>query len=238
MTQLVDDQGKIKFEGLRFMVVDDQPFVRHIVREAVLSVGVNDVVQAENGGEALKIMAGYSVANEKLNDISTAPGTYSQKLGAFDCIFADFNMRPVNGLNLLAAIRTGKARIPRATPVIVLTGHSDDHLVSASIALDASGFIVKPASRNTLLERARRAMTRPINLRSSQEYALVTIPGAAKGEYFAAERSAQPAEPKKLQVKDILNATQVTLGQLKEGQVWPATSSAPPGRCWYMMGRN
>jgi len=95
--------------------------------------------------------------------------------GKFDCIVTDFNMAPLNGLHLLKAIRTGDAGCARDTPVLLLTGFSDDHLIASALNLDVNAFVLKPISRVAFNEKLSRVLMRPITLEAPEAYAAVDI---------------------------------------------------------------
>jgi len=163
--------------GYHFLVVDDQEFVRHIVREALVSSGVRDIETAINGEEAIELIKARSETNPVDSVGPVKPGTISDSVGGFDCVVTDFNMQPVTGLQLLQDIRTGNTGAPRDTPVALLTAHSDAYLVASALALDVNAFVLKPVSRFDLLTRVVRAMKNYSNPKSIAEYTDEVIPG-------------------------------------------------------------
>lgn len=156
-------------DQLRFLVVDDQPFIRQIVRQALASAGVVDVENARNGADAIEKIRSAVTARSSRKEAGASPKR-------FDCVIMDLNMDPLNGIYVLKAIRTGTSGAPRDTPVVILTAHSDDNLVAAGLALDANEFIIKPVSRDGLLSRVRRATSRKFTLKPKKEYAVVEVP--------------------------------------------------------------
>ena len=89
---------------------------------------IDDIVQASNGEDALKILEGGLI-----------------KLVLLDCV-----MPKMDGLEVLKAIRENP-KIAR-TPVILVTGHADEHIIAKarSPELHADGIIAKPLSLATL----------------------------------------------------------------------------------------
>jgi CheY-like chemotaxis protein len=164
-------------EGFHFLIVDDQEFVRHIVREALVSTGVRNIATAINGEEAIQLIQARA-DGKRVDEIGKVPpGTISRATGGFDCVVTDFNMQPVTGLQLLKSIRAGETNAPRDTPVALLTAHSDDHLVACALALDVNAFVVKPVSRIDLLTRVVRALRHVTDLKPASAYAMEEIPG-------------------------------------------------------------
>lgn len=93
-----------------------------------------------------------------------------------DCIISDFNMTPVNGLQFLSAVRTGSlASIPRDQQFILLTGHGEIEVVRAARTLDVSGYVVKPVALKTLAQALQRAFSRPVPLKTANEYEAIKL---------------------------------------------------------------
>lgn len=139
------------FSRYRFLVVDDSAQVRQIVAAMLKRCHAKDILQAGSGSEALGLLA--------------------NNLYEIDCVLCDWNMEPVDGLSLLAAVRTGGiSKVPRDARVVMLTGHSEFEVVRAAIALDATAFIVKPVSMETLVKTLSAALARKIDLKPEAHY--------------------------------------------------------------------
>src|SRR5262249_2017601 len=87
-----------------------------------------------------------------------------------------FMMPNVNGLQLLKAIRTGRARCRRDLPVAMLTAVSDQDLVGAALALDVNAFLLKPASVQALSQRIARMLEEPPLVQEPAVYEAVAVP--------------------------------------------------------------
>jgi len=160
----------------RFLVVDDEVFSMDIVRRMLMSLGAT-VVGAENGEAAIEVLK--------------APEPVS-------CIITDFNMPKMNGLELLKAIRTGIAGVTREVPVVMLTGHADTDLVGTALALDASGFIVKPVSQKVLAERLERVLAEPPQIRPPLAYKVIqalTLDDILREARSEPSESPKPSKP-------------------------------------------
>ena len=165
----MEENKFLNAQQMRILVVDDQPFIRQIVRDSLTSAVVGEVLDSPNGAEPIERIR--AVATARLSKSTTGPEETE-----FACVITDFNMKPLNGIHVLKSIRTGGSGAPRNTPVVILTGHSDDRLVAAGRALDANGYVVKPVSRDELLSRVIQATNRPIDLKSPEEYGKVEVP--------------------------------------------------------------
>ena len=123
---------KTDLSSYSILLVDDLTFTRQMVSKLLNSMGNPTIHLAEDGDEALGVL-------HKNPDV--------------DFVISDFKMPKLNGLQLLKAIRTGKANIKRETPFAMLTGYSDLHLVDMALALDINAFLTKPVSQKSLSDR-------------------------------------------------------------------------------------
>ncbi len=145
------------FSARRFLVVDDEPFMLSLVERMLKQCRAGEIVRATNAPAAFALLR------------DAAP--------PIDCVVADCNMPGVNGLQLLQAIRAGQVpNVPRAQPFILLTGHGDESLVKTAIALDVSGYVVKPASFGKLAQTVVHAVTKPVTARDASYYERLAVP--------------------------------------------------------------
>jgi CheY-like chemotaxis protein len=144
----------VDFPALKVVIVDDQETIRATVRVQLRQLGIVQIWAASDGPQALSML--------RTEDPS--------------CLICDINMRPMNGLEVVQEIRTGKAGIPRDLPIAMLTGHSDVEIVGAALALDVNGFILKPVSVTELRARLVRMLGQPMKIGEADTYAAVKLP--------------------------------------------------------------
>ena len=115
--------------GVKALVIDDQEFVRTIVKKMLQQVGVGTVVEAHDGN------SGLEVAERELPDV----------------VICDVQMRPVDGFGFVKALRA----LPhgRTMPVIMLTAHTDPTTVSRAKELKVDAFLAKPVLPPALREK-------------------------------------------------------------------------------------
>lgn len=119
--------ARVDLSRVEFLVVDDNWFVRRLLREVLRSFGAGSVREAGDVAQALEEI------DRKAPDI----------------ILCDWMMRPMDGLALLNALRLERgSRIP----VIMVTGHATDDHVAAALGSGADSYIVKPFRIDTLLD--------------------------------------------------------------------------------------
>jgi CheY-like chemotaxis protein len=148
-----------------FLVVDDESFIRTLIARFLKRSGAAEVVEAADGGQAMALIASYDMT--------------------FDAVITDANMHPVNGIELLRAIRTGAGGLKRNTPVLMLTVHAESELVAEALALDADAFVLKPVEREALIDRVLRVLKHTVPIAPAATYAAV-------GSGNAAARKAAP----------------------------------------------
>jgi len=120
---------EIEFDKLTFLVIEDQEYVRSLIVQLLKRLGVGRVLEEADGSSALTLLQ------------TTTP----------DFILCDIKMDPVDGLEFLRLVRSGKDGIgdPRL-PVVFLTSDSERATVMAAIESEVDGYLVKPVSLNDL----------------------------------------------------------------------------------------
>lgn len=111
---------------LETLIVDDQRSVRALVRSCLQEMGIEKVVEAEDGLQALEIL---SVTRRHL-------------------ILSDLNMPNLDGLGLLRAVRANP--LIAKTAFIMITSRADTELVRQAVALGVNNYIVKPFTMDAL----------------------------------------------------------------------------------------
>ncbi len=115
---------------MKFLVVDDSSTMRRIIKNTLKRIGYEDIVEAENGQDALT------------------------KLGGIDIILTDWNMPEMDGLEFVKNVRTGNASIPI---LMVTTNAAKDDIVSA-LKNGVNNYIVKPFTPETLKEKVEAVL--------------------------------------------------------------------------------
>ncbi|EPE3832008.1 chemotaxis response regulator CheY [Morganella morganii] len=119
-------------KDLNFLVVDDFPTMRRIVRNLLKELGYNKIEEAEDGVDAL----------EKI------------RAGQIDFVVADWNMPNMDGLELLKTIRADDAL--KHIPVMMVTAEAKKENIIAAAQAGASGYVVKPFTAAILEEKLNK----------------------------------------------------------------------------------
>ena len=113
------------------LVIDDSENMLKLMREFLHILGLRNVSTLNNGESALKALE-YNETH---------------------LVITDLKMRPMSGLDFIAAVRSGKNIANPAIPIVVVTGFADLKTVQQLSAAGASGVLVKPVSLIALRER-------------------------------------------------------------------------------------
>ncbi|KAA3515840.1 response regulator [Agrobacterium rosae] len=119
----------------RILVVDDEPQIRRFLRPALAAAGY-DVIEAENGADALKAVA------------TAAP----------DVVILDLGLPDMDGKDVIASLR-GWSTIP----IIILSARDREAEKIAALDLGADDYIEKPFHIGELTARIRTAMRHRAN---------------------------------------------------------------------------
>jgi two-component system chemotaxis response regulator CheY len=115
--------------NMKILTVDDFSTMRHIIRNMLRQLGYTNVVEAEDGVEALSLLQ-----REKV-----------------DFVISDWNMPHMSGLDLLKAIRADENL--RLIPVLLVTAEALKEYVVEAVKAGVNSYVVKPFTAETLKEK-------------------------------------------------------------------------------------
>ncbi|MBW8072568.1 MAG: chemotaxis protein CheY [Ferrovum sp.] len=118
--------------NLKFLVVDDFSTMRRIVRNLLKELGFTNVIEAEDGVDALNKL----------------------RAGDIEFVVSDWNMPNMTGIDLLRAIRKDPAL--RHLPVLMVTAEAKKENIIEAAQAGASGYIVKPFTAATMDEKLKK----------------------------------------------------------------------------------
>ena len=135
---MAPDFNKKPFEGLNAMVVDDVGAMRELLTELLREIGFETIINAEDGGEALK--------------------TLEDMVLPIDVIICDLEMPLISGLEFIRMLRKNRNLDIKDLPIVVVTGHSEKKNLYTAVDLGVHGFLVKPVSLAALEKSIERAL--------------------------------------------------------------------------------
>ena len=141
----------------RFLIADDKAFVRRLVVRMLQGCKAASIQEASSGAEAIELL--------------------SRTGSKVDCLLCDWNMEPIDGLQLLRRIRCGEVPgVARDLRIIMLTAHGDARLIELATMLDVNGYLVKPVGLERLLKTIDAGFATPFTPKSVEHYARVSVP--------------------------------------------------------------
>ncbi len=127
------------FEHLKILIVEDNQHMCSLLRGLLNSVGIREIVEANNGASALDAL------REKKCDL----------------ILSDLSMAPMNGLEFSRKVRTGDHSPNPFVPIIMITGHTERHRVEEARDAGVTEFLAKPITAHSLFSRIAEIVERP-----------------------------------------------------------------------------
>lgn len=115
--------------NMRVLIVDDFSTMRRIVRNILRQIGLNNVVEADDGTTAWDI-----INREKI-----------------DFIVSDWNMPKMTGIELLRKVRGSEQYAD--TPFLMVTAEAQQENIIEAVQAKVSNYIVKPFTADTLQQK-------------------------------------------------------------------------------------
>jgi CheY-like chemotaxis protein len=135
--------------GLRVLIVDDNPFLRSVMRDELLAMGITRTVQAADGGTAF----------ERLKE------------GGIDLVLCDYAMSPLDGLDFVRMVRNAKTSPDQNMPIIMVSERASVERVTAARDAGVNEFVAKPSSIETLRQHIEWVLEHPREFVRAPNYA-------------------------------------------------------------------
>lgn len=118
--------------NIRVPVIDDQRTMRLIIRQLLVQLEIDDIIESGNGISAIAILA--------RTECTPPP----------DVIVCDLRMDKIDGMEFLNRICRGRVNIDLHTPVPILTGEPDRLVLSVTEQVGAASVLKRPISATDL----------------------------------------------------------------------------------------
>ncbi len=139
MSAISKKQIEMIVQSLCVLVVDDNQYMRKMVRNLLVNCGIKDIYEAADGIAALDSIR------------TVAP----------DVVVLDWEMPLLSGPELVRIVRSpGVFPIPDI-PIIILTGHCERWRVVEAVRLGVNEYLTKPVSAKAIYDRLVSITTRP-----------------------------------------------------------------------------
>jgi CheY-like chemotaxis protein len=137
-----------RFAATKVLVVDDEPYMRKVVRTMLMSIGVRNVYEAGDGPAGLELIQ------------SMEP----------DIVVLDWEMPGLDGPAFVRRVRSPDTFPYPDLPIIMLTGHGERSRVVEAVKIGVNEFLLKPVSAKALQDRIISVLAKPRPLVKSGDY--------------------------------------------------------------------
>ncbi len=132
-------QAEVMIQKLTVLVVDDNQFMRTMVRGLLGNIGVKKIFEAGDG------IAGLEMIREVNPDV----------------IILDWEMPLLNGPELVRIVRSPGVFPSPDIPIIMLSAHGERWRIVKSVKLGVNEFLCKPVSGKALFDRLISILLEP-----------------------------------------------------------------------------
>lgn len=120
-----------RFETLKVLIVDDDHYMRKVVRAMLLAIGIKHIHEASDGISGL----------DAVRDVQP------------DLVIVDWEMPMIDGAQFVRMVRSPADFPLPDVPIIILSGHADRWRVVEAARLGAHEYLLKPVSTKALHDR-------------------------------------------------------------------------------------
>jgi two-component system chemotaxis response regulator CheY len=127
------------FAATKVLIVDDEHYMRKVVRTLLISIGVRTIYEAADGPAGLETIRTMSP----------------------DVVIVDWNMPGLDGASFVRMVRSPDTFPHPDVPIIMLTGHGDRARVIEAVKIGVNEFLLKPVSTKSLHNRLVAVLANP-----------------------------------------------------------------------------
>jgi two-component system, chemotaxis family, chemotaxis protein CheY len=157
---------RVEYQRLRFLVVDDNTYMRRILKTLLHGFGAREVFEAEDGASALDAFASHYP----------------------DIVFTDWEMPLINGIDMTKLMRCSDNSVNPFVPIIMVSVHSERHRVLEARDAGVTEFLVKPLSATALHQRILGVVAHPRSFIKTASFFGPDRRRTKVGEYTGPER--------------------------------------------------
>jgi two-component system, chemotaxis family, chemotaxis protein CheY len=130
---------RVDFTRIRFMVVDDNTYMRRIIRALLHGFGAREVLEAEDGAMGIEMF------------MSQQP----------DVVILDWEMPILDGIEVTKMIRQPSTGTNPHVPIIMVSGHTEKRRIIEARDAGITEFLAKPVSSKALYDRVLAVVAHP-----------------------------------------------------------------------------
>ena len=136
------------FAPTKVLVVDDEHYMRKVIRTLLMSIGVRNIFEAADG------IAGLDLIRSRQPDV----------------VILDWEMPGLDGAGFVRMVRSPATFPYPDVPIIMLTGHGERSRVVEAISIGVNEFLLKPVSSKALQDRMISVLANPRPLIRQGDY--------------------------------------------------------------------
>ena len=144
----IDMKLAARLASTKVLVVDDEYYMRKVVRTLLMSIGVRTIYEAHDGPAGLEHIR------------RTAP----------DVVIVDWQMPGLDGAGFTRMVRSPTTFPLPDIPIIMLTGHGERARVIEAMQCGVNEFLLKPVSSKALQDRLLAVLTNPRPMIHTKNY--------------------------------------------------------------------
>ena len=129
----------LKLDRLNILIVDDNPYMRVLVRDILHGFGVRNIMECNDGSAAMQELKHWPA----------------------DLSFVDWMMEPLDGLDFTRLVRTASDSPNPFLPIVMLTGHTERHRIVEARDAGVNEFLAKPVTPLGIYSRIRAIVENP-----------------------------------------------------------------------------
>jgi two-component system, chemotaxis family, chemotaxis protein CheY len=133
------EEIKQRLRSLKVLIVEDNAFMRKIVRELLSNIGIRNMTEAADG------VAGLEAIRHVMPDL----------------VLLDWDMPFINGFEFTRIVRAPGVFPYSDLPIIMLSGYGERAHVLEAARLGVNEFLKKPVSSQALLHRIISVIMKP-----------------------------------------------------------------------------
>ncbi len=138
----------IVFRKLKILIVEDNLDIQQIIYDIIKKLGFGRADVAKDGKSAYEAF----------------------KRDKHDIILTDWEMEPVNGIELIEKIRRGPDSPNRFVPIIMITGYAAPKRVTVARDMGMTEFVVKPFTAEHIIKRITHVINHPRDFIETSTY--------------------------------------------------------------------
>jgi PleD family two-component response regulator len=139
---------RVAYDKIRFLIADDNAFMRRILRTILYSFGAREVFEAEDGNTAFVAFKDFTP----------------------DVVLVDWEMPNLNGIALTKMIRDPAESANPFAPIIMISSHSERNRIAEARDAGVTEFLAKPISPQGLYDRVHAVVAFPRNFIRTDDF--------------------------------------------------------------------